>query len=100
MRGYPNKLTAKEDYIYIKEHFEKSRWAPDWQALLDSRLNWFITGELDKDVEGTTDEFHKVIVEETEGGEARRFQAELREDPNCKLLRLGFTVKEVKKALA
>ena len=101
MYGYPKRLNTKKDYISVKENFPKEQWSKDWQALLDSRMNWFVTGELEREAYGITDETHKVIKEDPMGeeGETKYYQAELQEDPNCKLFKLGLTVEEVEEAL-
>lgn len=101
MRGFPKTLNSKADYEYIKDNFLAEQWKPEWQALLDSRMDWFNTGEVKKG-KGITDETHKVVEAEPveEGGETIYYQFELRENPNCKLLTLGFTVAEVETALA
>lgn len=102
MKGFPKSLSSKEDYIFIKDNFPADEWKPEWQLLLDSRMDWFNVGEIDP-MSGITDETHKVVESETqteEGGETIYYQFELRENPTCKLLQLGFTVEEVEDALA
>jgi hypothetical protein len=103
MYGYPKHLNSKEDYLYVKDNFPREQWLPDWQALLDSSRNWFVTGELESEEAGVTDETHKVIVQQDTQGEdetKKYYQAEWQYDPNCKMSRLGFTRKEVEDAIA
>ena len=101
MKGFPKSLSSKEDYIYIRDNFAEDQWRPEWQALLDSRMDWLNVGETTKK-KGITDETHKVVEQEPveEGGTTIYYQFELRENPTCKLLTLGFTVEEVEAALA
>ena len=100
MRGFPKTLNSKADYEYIKDNFPAEQWQPEWQALLDSRLDWFNTGEVKKG-KGVTDETHKVVEAEPEkeGGATIHYQFELKENPTCKLLQIGFTVEAVENAL-
>lgn len=100
MRGFPKTLNSKTDYIYIKENFSAEQWKPAWQALLDSRLDWFNMGEVEQE-KGITDKTHKVVESEPvgESGATVFYQFELRENPTCKLLKIGFTVEEVEEAL-
>lgn len=100
MRGYPGYLNSKEDYLFVREHFPRERWLPDYQALLDSYKDWFFTGHLDKESDGVTDETHKVVSFEDDEQQTRYDQYEFRENPDAKLFRLGFTVDEVKSLMA
>ena len=94
MKGYPKYLNTKEDYLYVQTNFPKDKWMPSFQALLDDRMKWMQTGKLFDPSEGIEDDTHKIIkMEDAEIIEY--YQYEFREDPNCKLLRLGFTVEEV-----
>ncbi|MBR3722094.1 MAG: hypothetical protein IKN12_04940 [Selenomonadaceae bacterium] len=102
MQGYPKHLNTKEDYLFVKENFPKEMWKKDWQALLDSRQNWFFVKDLPYKLSGIEDETHK-IVENTDmdGGENITYsQYELRDDENATIFRLGFTVAEVEAALS
>lgn len=100
MKGYPNILNSKEDYYYVKENFPKELWGKDWQALLDSKDDWFFDHYLAKGEIGITDDTHKVEIEMGMMGEENKsVQYVLKENPTCKLYRLGFTVEEVEKAI-
>ena len=102
MKGYPKYLNTKEDYYYVKENFPKEMWAKDWQALLDSRKNWFFEKNLNDKSEGVEDETHKIVEMKDMGeGESVTYaQYVLMDDEGADLFRLGFTVAEVEKALA
>lgn len=99
MRGYPKVLSSKEDYLYVKDNFPADLWKADWQGLLDTMTCWYPTGEVASVEAGVTDDTHKVEKFEEEGKDTVFMQYELRQNPDCKLLRLGFTEAEVKKAL-
>ena len=98
MTGYPKTLNSKYDYEYIRANFPRDKWEPAFRALLDERLQWFNIGKLNAEDEGVEDETHKIITVE-QMGTIEKYQYELREDPNCSLIRLGFTVKEVESIL-
>jgi len=98
MRGIPKHLNTKFDYEYIKNQ-NLSGWKQQYQALLDTRQNWFKTGDLSPDDAGITDSTHRVRTEKNLDGVTIKYQQVLQEDPNCKLFRLGFTQAEVESAL-
>jgi len=101
MKGFPNTLSSKEDYIYIKENFPAEQWKPHWQDLLDSRMDWFWVENLPTGKEGIVDATHKVeVMEPTEEGKELGYaQYEMKENPMAKIFRIGFTVEEVERAL-
>ena len=98
MRGIPKHLNTKFDYEYIKNQ-NMFGWQTQYQALLDTRLNWFKTADLSPEDTGVTDAAHRVRTETDLDGTTTKYQQELQEDPNCKLFRLGFTQAEVETAL-
>ena len=98
MVGFPKHLNSKADYEYVKSNFPPEQWKPAFQELLNSQNQWFNTGIT---TVGTTDATHKVVTNEAMGDiPAISYQYELKEDPNCMLNWLGFTVAEVRAALA
>lgn len=101
MRGFPKMLSSKADYINVKNDFPPEEWKPHYQALLDTMMAWYPTGEVENPEEGIIDATHRVEEMDPmeEGGEVRYMQYELRENPHCKLYAIGFTKAEVKKAL-
>lgn len=102
MIGYPKYLNTKEDYLYVKENFPREDWEADFQLLLDTRMAWLSVGRLETPDAGITDETHKIVtVGDTDMsmGPVQYYQYKYREDPNCTLLRLGFTVSEVEAVL-
>lgn len=107
MRGFPKMLSSKEDYYNIKKLFP-NQWREHWQALLDTMMGWYPVKELKSPEDAIQDAHHKVLemddytVPVADGEEpAKKYVLyEERENPECKLYRLGFTVEEVEKALA
>lgn len=98
MKGLPKTLNSKQDYLYLKENTEKTYYTPLFQALLDSRFNWFFEKPLENKSDGTEDETHK-IVENTMGETPTFSQYVLQENKAAKIYKLGFTVKEIEKIL-
>lgn len=107
MKGFPKYLNTKADYEYIRTHFDKSLWVPEFQKLLDSRQDWFFEKHLDTKEEGLEDSTHKVVENKSmeldkEGKPIEKVtysQYELKKNPQCKLNLIGFTVDEVLKIL-
>jgi hypothetical protein len=102
MIGYPKYLNTKEDYLYVKDNFPRKDWESDFQRLLDTRMEWLNVGQLESSEAGVTDDTRKVVTvgeDDMSMGAVQHYQYEYREDPNCTLLRLGFTVDEVEAIL-
>ncbi len=98
MRGFPSAFATKQDYLNgISLYPEQTR--DELRRLLADRFMWVETGVLADEKEGVTDSTHCISSREGEDGEEVRIQMERREDPNARLFRLGFTVKEVEKLL-
>ncbi len=97
MKGIPKHLATRQDYLNIKDWFEKSEWGPRFQELINNRYIWVEVGPIEGD--GVTDDTHKVSMGIVEGEDAP-VQLELQEDPNAKIFRLGFTVSEIESYLA
>lgn len=97
MKGYPKYLNSKEDYLFVKDNFEKSLWSKDYQELLEDTTMWANKGNVDK-TEGITDVNHKVLKSDKDGV-TEYTQFELVANPDCKLLMLGFTKAEVEAAI-
>ena len=92
MKGLPKHLNTKEDYLYVKDNYNKEYWQPLFQNLLDTRYEWFAIDEEDY----VEDENHKVTID---GENDRIDYFEYRENENALIYRLGFTVKEVENIL-
>ena len=101
MKGFPKHLNTKEDYEYIKSHFDESLWKPEFQKLLDSYKDWFFTKELNVETDGINDETHKVVeFRESEDTPPYYHQYELQVNPNAKIFKLGYTIEEVQQLIA
>ena len=100
IKGYPKYLNTKADYLYVKYNFPKEKWLPDFQALLDNRIKWMSNGKLNSLEDGIIDKIHKVeTLERTDDKLVEYYQYEYKADPNCKMERLGFTVKEIQQII-
>lgn len=101
MKGLPKHINSKQDYLYVKNNYAKEYWQPLFQALLDTRFEWYFVEDLPIGKEGISDATHKVVENHSteEGEETTYSQYELRENPNAKIYRLGFTVEEVEAIL-
>lgn len=101
MKGFPKHLNTRYDVEYCLQNFPE-----DTKVFLTQKLaevkQWLMTSKLaDEDI-GITDETHKVVeVQDTITKEVKeRYQYEYKDDPNCELFRLGYTVEEAEGILA
>ena len=88
MRGLPKNLNTKEDYLYMKDNYNRAYWEQSFQNLLDTRYDWFM---IDKE-DYKEDETHKIVHVDQEDTDT---YFEYKENPNALIYQLGFTVKEV-----
>lgn len=88
MKGMPKHLNTKEDYLYVKDNYNKEYWQPLFKNLLDTRYDWFAISK----EEYIDDDKHKIVKDEQED---REDYFEYRENENAPIYRLGFTVDEV-----
>lgn len=91
MRGFPKFLNTKQDYLNCMTEFPQET-KKSLQTLLDGCFSWFDTAVIETD--GVTDDTHRVVNTDDE-----KIQQELREDPNARIFKLGFTVAEVEELL-
>jgi len=100
--GYPKHLNTKEDYLFVMANFPRGRWEKDFQLLLQDAVTWLNTGQLENAELGVTDGKRMVVSTGGEDGmgKEQHYQYEYKDDPNCKLVKLGFTKAEVEKFLA
>lgn len=99
MVGFPKHLNTEADYEYVRTHFPAAEWRPHWQALLDEKDAWLMTALLAEGDDGVVDETHKVVEVEGDAGVVQRYQYEFKEDPNCKLFRVGLTANRIRSVL-
>lgn len=100
MKGFPKHLNSKKDYLYIRAHFDRELWLPEYQKLLDSRFDWFFVEDLESKEQGIEDDTHKIVeTTDTETQTTKYAQYEYRENPTAKIFRIGFTVAEVEELM-
>lgn len=102
MKGIPKHLNTKFDYEYIRKNFPKEQYIPFFEELLKSRTAWFFVKELQDGEIGLSDDTHKIEIQlgMNEGEKSKRYQYELRENPNSLLNSVGYTVEEVQEIIA
>jgi hypothetical protein len=92
MQGFPKVIQTRHDVevLLLTHPIEIKAFLSE---LCNDILQWYPSGEL-IGVEGITDDTHKVVTEEREGVEYKT-QYELKENPDCKLYQMGYTIEEV-----
>ena len=97
MKGEPKHWNTKKDVMIALDGWPV-RTKKYLQTFLDNVEKWMIDHKLSHDEEGIEDETHKVreIKDEETGEVAERYQLVWKQDPNCKLFRVGLTVDEAK----
>jgi len=93
MRGFPKHLNTKQDFINLKTQYPAETKAA-LQTLLDDRMQWLKTADLDESDPGLEDETHKIVIDTDESDNEIRYQYEYMEDPAARIFHLGFTVEE------
>lgn len=92
MKGFPKNLNTKEDYLYVKDNFSRDVYAPVFQDLLDTENDWFFVRELDvNEVVELTDNVKVIDNKSYDGKSETKSLYEYRQNPECKMLQLGFT---------
>jgi hypothetical protein len=101
MKGFPKHLNTRFDVEYCLEHYPA-----ETKAFLTVKLaevkQWQATGKLKDGAAGITSSTHKVVEvkDQTTSEVKERYQYEYKDDPNCELFKLGYTVKETEVILA
>jgi len=101
MKGFPKHLNTRYDVDYCLEHYPEEA-----KAFLAKKLTevkkWQVTSKLAEGDAGITDATHKVVEVKDQATQEikERYQYEYKDDPNCELFKLGFTVKEAEDILA
>ena len=100
MKGMPKHWNTKKDVMVSLDH------SPDQtkaylQTFVDGIEKWMTDRKLDEGESGIEDDTHKIkeIKDEETGEVVERYQLEWKEDPNCKLYRLGFTKDEAQSVI-
>jgi hypothetical protein len=95
MKGLHRKLNTKADYEYVMQNEPESSWRPAWESLLNSRKAW-----QELSVDESADDYDAENIRTVPAGEGEETVIQVyKEDQNCKLYRLGFTVDEITAAL-
>ena len=95
MKGFPKHINTKQDVLQCMTKWPEQ--TKDFiQRMLDNRYSWMVDLKLGDNEAGVNDETHRVveITNEETGNIEERYQHIWKEDPNCKLFRLGLTVEE------
>lgn len=99
MRGFPKHLNTREDYEYVAERYPVEA-RTQYQALLNNRKTWLPVGSLKTGEKGVESKNLRMVEMCDELGKTvDRVQEEYKDDPNALIARLGFTVKEVERAV-
>jgi hypothetical protein len=101
MKGFPKHFNTKYDVEYCLKHYPQEAKAFLAKNLTEVK-QWQITGKLADGETGKTTKTLKVVeVQDTMTKEVKeRYQHEYKDDPNCKLFKLGFKVKEAEDILS
>lgn len=95
MKGFPKHFNSKKDIIFCLD-----KWPEQvknyLQTLLDNRHSWLIDYKMNLTETGIEDDTHTVreIYDDKTEELTEKYQMIYKEDPNCKLFRLGFTVQQ------
>jgi hypothetical protein len=100
MKGFPKHINTKQDVTNLIEEFPVETKA-FMKKCLDERKVWLTTGKLASGVAGVMDATHRIaeITDDATKQVVERYQEEFKDDPNCKLFRLGFNVAEAEALL-
>lgn len=95
MKGEPKHWNSKKDVMIALEGWPE-RTKEYLQTFLDGVQKWMIDHKLEEGEQGVEDDTHKIkeIKDDETGEVTERYQLVFKDDPNCKLFRLGFTVEE------
>lgn len=95
MRNFPKCFNIKQDVFNIIAEYPVETKV-FLQRCIDERIVWITTNKLEAGEAGIIDATHRVqeIKDDITKEVTERYQEEYKEDPNCKLFRLEFTVEE------
>ncbi len=95
MKSAPKHFNIKQDVINIIVEFPVET-KTFLQRCIDERIGWITTKTLETGEEGIVDATHRIqeLKDDITKEVTERYQEEYKEDPNCQLFRLGFTVAE------
>ena len=97
---YPKYLATKFDYGYVREHFPKEKWLPDYKELVKDHKKWIKVKKLKDKLDGKEDITNKIIEEKDEITKKTKYlQYEYKVDPNCKINRLGMDISGIEEII-
>ncbi len=101
MKGEPKHWNTKKDVMVALKGWPE-RTKKTLQTFLNGVEKWMVDKKLKDGEKGVTDKTHKIreIKDEETDEVVERYQLVYKQDPNCKLFRIGLTVEEVKKILS
>lgn len=95
MNGLHRALNTKADYMYIKKNEPEIAWREAYQTLLDGVYCWQPLGDTE-----SADDYAGDSVRVVSAGEDGNMVTQVyKQDANCKLFRIGFTVSDIEAAL-
>jgi DNA mismatch repair ATPase MutS len=95
MKGFPKYFNTKQDVLNVIAEYPTETKA-FLQRCIDERIDWITTKKLEEGETGIIDATHRIqeLKDDITKEVTERYQEKYKEDPNCKLFRLGFTVEE------
>lgn len=99
MKGFPKHINCAQDVQNLLALYPDQTKAAV-QKMLDERQGWIMTGKLEAEEAGLTDDTHEVrdITDEA-GNVTERYQYEYMDDPGCELFRIGLTVEQAQEVI-
>jgi len=95
VKGLHRRLNTKKDYAYIKANEPAMSWMAAYRDLLDGLYCWQTLGEND-----SADDYDAEAVRTISDGDGGETVTQVyKQDENCRLFRLGFSVAEVESIL-
>jgi len=94
MRGFPKRLSTKEDVQACLQLYPEET-KRHLAALYQGRFTVKELKVLSDEETGLVDEYHEVVLREAANGTVERVQLQKVEDPNARIFQLGLTKTEV-----
>jgi hypothetical protein len=98
MKGYPKHINTQDDLV-VAMQLNPERTKAFVQRAIEGREGWVVTGRLDKEADGVTDDTHRVVDQGDEEQGSDWYQQAWKPLPGNTLDRLGLSVAEAKALL-
>jgi len=98
MKGYPKHIATQKD-LQVAMEINAERTKSFIRRAIDARTGWVVTGSLDNESDGVTDDTHRVLDQASEEGEHDWYQEEWGPIPGGTLDRLGLSVEEAEEII-